>query len=247
MRGLFNKVQKKYLFLAIGLLYSIAVPLGWSLLAPWLQLTDYGFGLYIYLFVCTALVLGGLSYLVGYSQDMLYQILEKDPLTGLLNQQAFFRRARDYYQLGVRYHDQIAMIMLDIDHFKTVNDRHSHLVGSYVLKQLASVIENELRRTDIAARFGGDEFIIFLPRTDMERALSVAERLRELIAHTAFNYKEMPVRITASFGVVMVPCDPEISVEDLAETADQLLYQAKDEGRNRVCSRPFAQKFKGSA
>jgi len=206
-----------------------------------------GFELYLYLFVSTAVILGFFSFLVGQTQDKLYQILEKDPLTDLLNQQAFFRKAADFYQLGVRYHDNAALIMMDVDYFKKVNDDHSHLVGSDALKQLAILIANQLRRTDIAARFGGDEFIIFLPRTDLERAYLVADRLRELIAATKFQYKDKSFSITASFGVVATVCRSEISIEELAEAADQLLYKAKDSGRNRVCSMMLEAKLRSTA
>ncbi|MFW7379847.1 MAG: GGDEF domain-containing protein [Oligoflexus sp.] len=228
--------QKKYLFLALGLLYSLMIPVVWLKIESWVESWALQWGIYLYLFLTSALIIGFFSYLLGYTQDMLYQVLEKDPLTELLNQQAFFRRVRDYYQLGIRYHDEVAMMMLDIDHFKEVNDQYSHFVGSQVLKQLALLIQKELRRTDIAARFGGDEFIIFLPRTDFERANLVAERLRELIATSIFVHKDHRVHISASFGVIVSRCRIDVQVEELAEAADQLLYRAKDLGRNRVCA-----------
>ena len=124
--------------------------------------------------------------------------------------------------------------MMDLDFFKDVNDTNNHLVGSAVLKKVGYIINEGLRETDVAARFGGDEFVICLPRTDLEMAGIVAERLRSGIEATTFSYKEHNVKVTASFGVNSMKCSSNGSVEMVTERADHLLYKAKDAGRNRV-------------
>jgi diguanylate cyclase (GGDEF)-like protein len=104
-----------------------------------------------------------------------------------------------------------------------------------VLKQIGQLIHQDLRRTDVAARFGGDEFIAFLPRTDPERAKAVAERLRRMIEDHVFCYKDQRIRVTASFGVATAYCYPTIALDEVVEQADHFLYEAKKNGRNRVC------------
>ena len=235
----FLKFKRRYLFLAAGLVFAVISTALWRWIdlqlvdsAPELVRTYY---LY-YLFASTSLFLGGLGVYIGSSQDALYRFLELDPLTKLLNQQSFFRKTQEFIDLGQRYHDSVSIIMIDIDYFKLVNDNHSHMVGSFVLKQIGQMVAANLRKSDLAARFGGDEFIICLPRTDVERALNVAERLREAIGEAEFCYKNHNVKVTASMGIASGLCQDRLRAEDLAEQADHLLYSAKDEGRNRICT-----------
>ena len=160
-----------------------------------------------------AFSLGLFGYILGGKQDVLYRYLENDNLTVLLNQTSFFRKANYHYQLGTRYHDSLSIIMIDLDHFKNVNDSNNHLMGSAVLKQVGKIIQQHLRETDVAARFGGDEFVICLPRTDLEQAQIVADRIRQIIAETEYNHKSHRCHVTASFGVCAELCNYESSAE----------------------------------
>lgn len=123
--------------------------------------------------------------------------------------------------------------MLDIDHFKLVNDNYGHPVGDKVLIELANIISGELRKSDIAARLGGDEFIVLLPETNQVNALIFSNRLRNNIEKTLTSYQSGPVSITTSIGVAEINNDCK-TPEDLLHHCDQALYNAKNKGRNIV-------------
>jgi diguanylate cyclase (GGDEF)-like protein len=159
----------------------------------------------------------------------LEQLATKDPLTGCLNRRAFFERLQTEFLLSQRHNHELACIMLDIDHFKAINDRHGHSAGDEVLQTLGETLRSVLRVTDAVCRYGGEEFCILLPSTDVEKATVVAEYARCRIAEK----KVQDIQVTASFGVSgLTPgtTDPH----QLLDEADKALYQAKDRGRNRV-------------
>ena len=139
---------------------------------------------------------------------------------------------------SVRNNRELSVILADIDHFKNVNDSYGHQVGDLVLQRFAEQISKTSRSYDFVGRYGGEEFIIGLPETNMEQSSLVAERMRKNIEEIELTLPDNPlvhVRITASFGVasrVMKPCE---SVDSIIKLADDALYRAKDEGRNRVC------------
>ncbi len=158
-----------------------------------------------------------------------------DALTGLLNRRAMDERLAAEWQRHLRLHEPFALLLLDIDHFKRVNDRHGHAVGDHALKALAEVLRELLRPTDSAARVGGEEFLVMLPGVDAPRALAAAERLRQEIARVAVPGTEPGhvLHLTVSIGVAdAVPQDG--SLAQLLLRADQALYRAKAEGRDRV-------------
>ena len=124
--------------------------------------------------------------------------------------------------------------MIDIDFFKNVNDNNNHLVGSHVLKELGVILSNNTRSSDAVARFGGDEYIIFLSNVAENRPELIPERIRTAIEKHVFKFQKFEVNITVSLGVVVIPAVKEIEIKDLVTIADQALYQAKNEGRNRV-------------
>jgi diguanylate cyclase (GGDEF)-like protein len=159
----------------------------------------------------------------------LEQLATKDPLTGCLNRRAFFERLQTEFLLSQRHNHDLACIMLDIDHFKAINDRHGHSAGDEVLKALAETLRSTLRVTDAVCRYGGEEFCILLPSTDAEKATVVADYARCRIAEN----KVQDIQVTASFGVSGLAAgmtDPK----QMLDQADKALYQAKDRGRNRV-------------
>jgi two-component system cell cycle response regulator len=158
-----------------------------------------------------------------------------DPLTDVLNRRALDERLAVELERARRYTSEVTLLMVDIDHFKRVNDTHGHLVGDDVLMEVAALLTQTVRTTDIVARYGGEEFAIILPETGEEGAIRFAERIRERMEGNAFRVDDtLTLRVTASIGVATYPAPKVDTVEDLIARADQALYRAKAEGRNRV-------------
>lgn len=220
----------------MGGFFALGAPIGWFVLAHYVPDTSYRSYLYLYQTLGTLIAFSFFGFFLGSSQDILHKIIDADHLTNLLNQKSFKRRVRDVHNLGVRYKDQMVIMMMDIDRFKKVNDDHNHLVGSKILQDIAEIIRRNLRETDIAARFGGDEFIVCLPRTELPSGVEAAERIRKEIESTTFEYKEHRIQVTSSIGLFGGLCLKGQSIDDFIEKADLALYRAKDSGRNQVCS-----------
>jgi len=164
-----------------------------------------------------------------------------DALTGLKNRRFFDERIVEEYRRAQRYADPVSLIMLDLDHFKQVNDRHGHPVGDLVLREAARLLRSSIRDPDICARYGGEEFAVILPKTHVAGALAVAERIwREMGAKI---YKVPPdapggpldLQVTASIGLAFYPSKDITSAELLLKYADEALYEAKRAGRNTIC------------
>ncbi|MBN1255802.1 MAG: GGDEF domain-containing protein [Deltaproteobacteria bacterium] len=158
-----------------------------------------------------------------------------DPLTGLYNQRHFSTVAEEELRRACRYGRSLSAIMLDIDHFKRVNDTYGHTVGDHLLQEVAQSFRQELRRVDVVGRYGGDEFVVLLPENDLAAARQVAERLQKSIARRQIATPKGSAKITASLGVAALDCE-ETTVEQLLSRTDQALYAAKKAGRNRVRS-----------
>ncbi len=164
-----------------------------------------------------------------------------DELTGLKNRRAFDERLHEEFRRAQRYSQPVSLIMIDLDHFKQVNDRYGHPFGDFVLRGAAEQIRVSTRDPDICARYGGEEFAVILPKTHLQGALSVGERIwRELGARpyllppgTPGGAKE--IRVTASIGIAFFPSKDITSPELLLRFADEALYQAKKAGRNTIC------------
>ena len=157
-----------------------------------------------------------------------------DGLTGLFNRRHFFQLAAEEFIRAKRYNHALSVIMLDVDHFKKVNDNHGHAIGDEVLRVVATECGLCLRANDLMGRYGGEEFVILLPESAEEMALSVAERLRVRLADYQGEEHEPPLPpMTASFGVATREPTTR-SIESLIDKADKALYQAKQNGRNRV-------------
>ena len=160
-----------------------------------------------------------------------------DYLTGIYNRRHFMERAEQELSRAHRYAKPLSMLMLDIDHFKQINDRHGHKVGDTVLKAVADLSQATFRDVDIVGRLGGEEFAALLPETDQPAALEAAERLRATIANARIPLPGAPpVSFSVSIGVSSMD-SPEDNIDALLQRADKALYQAKDSGRNRVCGR----------
>lgn len=156
-----------------------------------------------------------------------------DVLTGLLNRRAFERRLRSTLALIKRGASPAAIVMIDIDNFKQINDTHGHQVGDNVLKQFAQRCRSIIREADVLARWGGEEFMWLMPNTTVGEALQAANRLRQLLADqpVVANIAE-PLYVTASMGICDL--DDACDLQERLQVVDQLLYQAKDQGRNYI-------------
>jgi two-component system, cell cycle response regulator len=158
-----------------------------------------------------------------------------DPLTAVLNRRALTERLASELERVKRYETQVSLLLIDIDHFKRVNDSYGHLVGDDVLMDVGALLQRAVRSVDVVARYGGEEFVIALPETGLMGATVFAERIRELIEEHRFSHAGgSELHLTASVGVACYPSPGLETVEDLLATADQALYRAKAEGRNRV-------------
>ncbi len=170
------------------------------------------------------------------SNAKLEQLSTTDPLTGLRNRRYMMEMLEKEMQRAERKGTHLSMIMLDIDHFKQVNDRYGHQSGDRVLVDVAGLSSVEMRSYDCAARYGGEEFALVLPETSHDDAISIAERIRSRIQQHPFTGQLKGVRVTVSLGVATYPADFITSIEDLIREADEALYRAKGAGRNRVFS-----------
>ena len=163
-----------------------------------------------------------------------------DPLTGLHNRRHFNASAQLEFERAVRYDLALSAIMMDIDHFKRVNDSYGHAIGDRVLVEVAVVCMRGLRSMDLHARHGGEEFCFLLPETSQEQATSLAERLRADVARLHFDSDKGNFTVTASFGVAERLAGMD-SIDNLVKRSDQAMYEAKTGGRNRVTMWTFAQ------
>jgi diguanylate cyclase (GGDEF)-like protein len=158
-----------------------------------------------------------------------------DALTGCLNHRQFIMDFDREFSRVNRYKDNLSLLMVDLDHFKSVNDSYGHPAGDIVLQKVAEAMGTQLRASDTLYRYGGEEFVILLPETDQRGALTVAESIRRKVADTTIVVDgQQTVTITVSIGVACFPQDTE-NQEDLLKKADQAVYIAKNNGRNRVC------------
>ncbi|MDL1970415.1 MAG: diguanylate cyclase [Candidatus Desulfofervidaceae bacterium] len=159
-----------------------------------------------------------------------------DELTGLYNRRYFFERLTEEYEKTKRHSElEFSVIMLDIDHFKKINDTYGHMAGDVVLKMLARIMKNSVRTTDIAARFGGEEFIFLLPQTPLKGGIVFAERLRKTVEEYNFQALGHKIPVTISLGVSNYNNKLPYTLDEIIKNTDEALYQAKETGRNKVC------------
>ncbi|SDN26243.1 two-component system, cell cycle response regulator [Psychrobacillus sp. OK028] len=190
-----------------------------------------------------ALILGSLInwsiiLTIGYFINKSYKLLLKveeltitDPLTGIYNRrylELFMEKSIPIYK---RTNSSLVFMMLDIDHFKKVNDNYGHQCGDEALRHTSSIISNNVRNSDVFVRFGGEEFAVILPNTDVAEGLIIAERIRADVEKSEFIYKNERINFTISIGVSFYNGDSE---EELITKSDNALYKAKEEGRNQI-------------
>jgi diguanylate cyclase (GGDEF)-like protein len=161
-----------------------------------------------------------------------------DSLTSLGNRRAFDEEFASRFEHAQRYSRPLSIALIDLDHFKSVNDRSGHTAGDGVLRGIAQIIEHSTRRTDFPARIGGEEFAVLLPETSLFEALHVAEKIRSTIDGATIRTEGAVHQVTVSIGIANVPHSIVSSAKMLFDAADQALYRAKNRGRNRVeCER----------
>lgn len=161
------------------------------------------------------------------------QVARMDALTHLNNRRAFMELAIPYVTAAGRHERPMSLVMMDLDHFKSINDQYGHRTGDLVLVAVADLLKKHSRTSDIVARWGGEEFIMLLLETDADQALSHAERLRQAICEVRITAGAVNISLTASFGIAERTAD--LSLDRMIEAADAQLYEAKRSGRNKVC------------
>lgn len=169
-----------------------------------------------------------------FANERLKELVDTDDLTGLFNMRSFYQRLDFELERGKRFGRDVCVVMMDMDYFKTVNDGHDHLFGSYVLSEVGKVIKINTRNIDIPARYGGDEFLVVLMEVDHRGALLFCERLRKAIEERTFVSGEDSINLTISLGFAITVRGEDITARELVRRADHALYEAKHEGRNQT-------------
>lgn len=223
-----------------GELLAVFAPLGWLAIqvarggSPLDILTQQA-GLFAYMLLGSLLAFGTFGWLLGKEQERLAQLATIDELTGLANTRHFRQRMSEFAHLSQRQGRPMSLLLVDLDRFKGINDTYGHQVGDMALKTAAEVIRSAVRRCDIAARIGGEEFALLLPDTGTSEASHVAKRiLRAFSQATVMTGDGREVGISASIGVSGGVPSCQESTECIFEDADKALYRAKAEGRGRM-------------
>jgi diguanylate cyclase (GGDEF)-like protein len=187
---------------------------------------------YLYVTLSTTFVFTAFGWFIGRKSDRLDRMSLTDALTGLGNRRQLDRRVHDELARAGRYHTPLALLLIDVDRLKDINDREGHHAGDHALKRVAKAIAATARKTDSAARFGGDEFALLAPETTAEDALALAERIREHVNADGIG------SLSVSIGVADLHNVPSHEPEGFYRAADRALYVSKTRGRNRVSSLP---------
>jgi diguanylate cyclase (GGDEF)-like protein len=247
-------VKHSVRFAVLGVAAGVVMPLGLLVYALLIGREIDPLQMFLVLLVGSIAGLGTLGWVLGKKEDQLgaqnlalralsdrlAALSTTDPLTGIPNRRALDDHLADELARSQRYGTPLAVVMLDLDHFKRLNDRYGHAAGDAVLRRVAQVLDGEKRRGDTIARFGGEEFVAILSHADETAAQAWAERVRGRLGAAAVEVAGAILRVTASFGVAAaLPGDAgAISGQALLESADRALYSAKARGRNRVVVAP---------
>ena len=170
---------------------------------------------------------------IAIQNAFLFEMTTTDMMTKLKLRHFFYASLIEHQEKAINNNSPLSVIMLDIDHFKNLNDTYGHTFGDVVLKRVSAIIKEKIRQIDIAARYGGEEFIVLLPEADSVEAMAVSERIRKAIENEVFMNGEVPVKSTISLGVAQFDKNRDMASENIIKRADQALYHSKHSGRNR--------------
>lgn len=194
-----------------------------------------------FLFVLAVILVTSVGFLLLHkerSEEAAQKLALIDPLTGAFNRRTFLELAEKEIARTRRARGSLSLIMLDLDHFKQMNDRNGHLAGDEVLKGVVAITLTCLRKEDFLVRYGGEEFCILLPSVAIDRAAVMAERIREAVEQARFSFKGRALSVTISIGVTTLSMEGNENVDTVVNRADEALYAAKKAGRNRVVAFP---------
>jgi two-component system cell cycle response regulator len=164
-----------------------------------------------------------------------FRLTAIDGLTQAYSKRFLLETLDREFHRAIRHSRLLSLVMLDIDHFKLINDTHGHLAGDNILREMSGIILHNIRREDVFARYGGEEFALVLPETDHDQAVQICEKLRQLIEDYHFSFSGKDILVTVSFGVAVAKGQENgESMQDFISCADAKLYEAKQTGRNRV-------------
>jgi diguanylate cyclase (GGDEF)-like protein len=188
---------------------------------------------YLYVAISTAIVFAVFGTVIGHQADRLAALATTDPLTGLANARSLRNQLHREVTRAARYGQPLSLLLIDVDHLKTINDRMGHDAGDSALRHVGEAIRSQLRESDVGARWGGDEFALLAPSTPEAAAVALAERIRSLVAQTPTR-ADLP-HLTASVGIATfdAAADTLADPADLTRAADRALYEAKRSGRDR--------------
>jgi len=173
------------------------------------------------------------SRVVQYQQYLEYQT-QVDSLTGLFNRRAFEKKIQDEFDRSLRYHNPFSLLILDVDNFKTINDTYGHHSGDAVLVKISETLRDKTRKSDFPSRYGGEEFVMILPETDLDSAVQVAGKVHEAIRTHTFGTNTHPFKLTVSIGVSSTSSQFYSDWRQMLKDADQALYVAKNSGKDRI-------------
>lgn len=160
----------------------------------------------------------------------LYWMAHVDMLTGLCNRRYFYERISE-----LKDSTPVSLVLIDVDNFKSINDTYGHNVGDRVLQQFAEILRSNTRNSDIVARWGGEEFAVILPQTDVEKAYKIADRIRMIVEDHVFSYGTVTCKFTVSMGIASTKDAAGVDVEQLIKMADEALYRAKERKNYVIC------------
>ncbi len=179
-------------------------------------------------------VIVGLTFKIYRIEEDMRRLASYDSLTGLLSRHAFFEAAGSYVSLANREGSIFSVLLIDLDHFKAINDQYGHPAGDAVLRLFADVVNSVTRRSDIVGRLGGEEFALLLPSTDAAEAMEFSDRLHGAINKAVLNHNNAIIHYSASIGLASSGGDTAVDIDELLARADLALYQAKRSGRNQT-------------
>lgn len=171
---------------------------------------------------------------LGEKNSQLEELVKKDSLTNLYNHRYFYECLAKEFSSSMATRTPLSCLICDIDRFKKINDTYGHQAGDEILKSLASIFKQEMRNGDIPSRYGGEEFALILPKTDIRDAAVLGDRIRTTVKNNVFSFGNTPINVTISMGVAAVPANEAKTHIELICFADEALYAAKQDGRNKT-------------